>query len=143
MRTVILIAALSAVSVGCATKNYGRQGNLTELESARMSCADIELEEAKVQGWVDQVNDESSFDGRDALAIMGDFGIGNSMEKKAAMKSANKRLCQLQTVAVGKQCRPEPPYEAPPIKPPVHSQTDPQAMRLSASPEPKNPCLKI
>ncbi|WP_211186966.1 hypothetical protein [Achromobacter sp. Bel] len=108
-----------------------------------MACADIELEEAKVQGWVDQVNQESEFDGRDALAIMGDFGIGNSMEKKAAIKSANKRLCQLQTVAVSKQCRPEPPYEAPRVKPPVHSQGEPQAMRMAASPEPKNPCLRM
>lgn len=143
MRRLILIVASIGVLAGCSTKNYGRQGSLTEYESARMTCSDIELEEAKVHGWVAQVNQESEFDGRDALAIMGDFGIGNSMEKRAAIKSANARLCQLQTVAVSKQCRPEPPYEAPPVKPPVHSQGDPQAMRLSGVPEPKNPCLKM
>jgi len=143
MKTVILVLAIAVAAVGCSTKNYGRQGSLTEYESSRMSCSDIELEEAKVHGWVDRVNKESSFDGRDALAVMGDFGIGNSMEKKAAIKSANARLCQLQTVAVNKQCRPEPPFEEPPIKPPAHSQGEPQAMRLSSSPEPKNPCLKM
>lgn len=143
MRMVILVVASIFAISGCATKNYGRQGTLTEYESSRMSCLDIELEEAKVNGWIDRVNQESEFDGKDVLAVMGDFGIGNSMEKKAAIKSANARLCQLQTVAVSKQCRPEPPFEAPPVKPPVHSQGDPQAMRLSATPEPKNPCLKM
>lgn len=143
MKTAVLLVVMSSMLVGCSTKNYGRQGSLTEYESSRMTCSDIELEEAKVHGWMAQVNQESEFDGRDALAIMGDFGIGNSMEKRAAIKSANARLCQLQTVAVSKQCRPEPPYEAPPVKPPVHSQGDPQAMRLSGVPEPKNPCLKM
>lgn len=143
MKVAVVLIVMGVTLVGCSTKNYGRQGSLTEYESSRMTCSDIELEEAKVHGWIDRVNQESSFDSKDALAIMGDFGIGNSMEKKAAIKSANARLCQLQTVAVSKQCRPEPPYEAPPVKPPVHSQGDPQAMRLSGTPEPKNPCLKM
>lgn len=143
MKAATTLLLLSFVLAGCATKNYGRQGSLTDYERSHLSCTDIELEEAKVNGWIDRVNQESAFDGKDVLAVMGDFGIGNSMEKKAAIKSANARLCQLQTVAVSKQCRPEPPYEAPPVKPPVHSQGDPQAMRLSAAPEPKNPCLKM
>jgi hypothetical protein len=143
MTKYLLVALLAVGLVGCATKNYGRQGQLSDYEKQTMSCSDIDLEEAKVGGWMATINQESGFDGRDALAVMGDFGIGNSMEKRAALKSANARLCQLQTLAVSKQCRPEPPVEAVAPPKPVHSQTDPQSMRLTGINEPKNPCLKM
>ncbi|ALD90313.1 hypothetical protein CR3_1072 [Cupriavidus gilardii CR3] len=102
---VIAAAALAAIAAtGCATKNYGRQGALTDFEKQSMSCREIQLEQAKVQGFIERVNKESEFDGRSVLSFLGDFGIGNLMEKDSAMKSATDRSAQLQAVAAQKGC---------------------------------------
>lgn len=108
--SVILAAAILAlVSIqGCATKTYGRQGSLTSYEKDTMSCREIDLEMAKVRGFVDHVNKESEFSGRDVLAILGDFGIGNNLEKVAALESANKRLEQLRDQRDAKKCSASP-----------------------------------
>jgi hypothetical protein len=103
--SLIAISALVLISVqGCATKNYGRQGTLTSYEKETMTCREIDMETAKVRGFIDHVNNESKFSGRDVLAILGDFGIGNNMEKSAAMDSANKRLVQLGELRNAKKC---------------------------------------
>jgi hypothetical protein len=103
MKTV-LIAALAILLAGCATKNYGRQGELTDYEKNTMTCREVALEQAKVMGFLDHVQKESEFDGRSVLSFLGDFGIGNLMEKDNAIKSANTRLKQLQGVAAKKGC---------------------------------------
>ncbi len=109
MRLFIAGAAVMILIVsvlqGCATKHYGRQGMLTSYEKTSMSCREIDLEMAKVRGFIDQVNEESEFSGRDVLAILGDFGVGNSMERGAALKSANKRLKELGDLRTAKGCR--------------------------------------
>lgn len=69
-----------------------------------MTCREIDLEAAKVRGFVDHVNKESEFSGRDVLAILGDFGIGNNLEKSSALESANKRLDQLREQRDIKKC---------------------------------------
>lgn len=109
-RTVILATfILALVSIqGCATKTYGRQGTLTSFEKDSMTCREIDLEMAKVRGFIDHVNKESEFSGRDVLAILGDFGIGNNMEKSAALESANKRTEQLRDQRDAKKCNVNP-----------------------------------
>jgi hypothetical protein len=103
--SLLAICALVILSVqGCATKTYGRQGTLTNYEKDSMTCREIELETAKVRGFVDHVNKESEFSGRDVLAILGDFGIGNNLEKSSALESANKRLEQLSEQRNAKKC---------------------------------------
>lgn len=104
MQKLIIIPILFLIA-GCATKNYGRQGTLTSYERDSMTCREIELESAKVRGFIDHVNKESEFSGRDVLAILGDFGIGNSMEKDAALKSAYIRSSQLDQQHTAKNCR--------------------------------------
>ena len=108
--TVIFAASiLVLVSIqGCATKTYGRQGTLTSYEKDSMTCREIDLEIAKVRGFVDHVNKESEFSGRDVLAILGDFGIGNNLEKSSALESANKRLEQLRDQRDAKKCSANP-----------------------------------
>lgn len=103
---VIVAAMLLALSAaqGCATKNYGRQGALTSYEKESMTCREIELDLAKTGGFVDQVNKESEFSGLDVLAILGDFGIGNSLEKSAALESATRRIEQLRALREAKKC---------------------------------------
>lgn len=105
MKIYIIAAILVFVALqGCATKHYGRQGQLTAYETETMSCREIDLEMAKVRGFIDHVNKESEFSGKDVLAILGDFGIGNSMEKSAAIESANNRLDSLRDLKKSKKC---------------------------------------
>jgi hypothetical protein len=69
-----------------------------------MTCREVQLEMAKTQGFIDHVNKESEFSGRDVLAFMGDFGIGNSMERTASLESATRRNGELQTLSASKNC---------------------------------------
>lgn len=98
IKNTLLAGALLATLIlqGCATKTYGRLGNVTNYEQTSLSCREIDLELAKVNGFIQQVNSESEFDGRSVLSFLGDFGIGNVMEKDSALKSANARSATLQ-----------------------------------------------
>lgn len=98
----MVVAAL--LLTGCATKNYGRQGELTDYERQTMTCREMDLETAKVHGYLAHVEKESQFDGRSVLSFLGDFGMGNVMEKSAAMEAANRRLAQLQDTQVRRGC---------------------------------------
>lgn len=98
------IAIALGLQSGCATKSYGRQGSLTGYEKDAMTCREIDMEIAKVNGFLDHVNRESEFSGRDVLAILGDFGIGNSMERSAAVESANARTEQLRALLDRRGC---------------------------------------
>lgn len=105
--SVIPVLVLTSVSIllsGCATKHYGRQPELTSFEESTLSCREMDLEIAKVEGFLQTVDDESSFDGRSVLSFLGDFGIGNVLEKNSAVDSANKRLDQLKDLRFKKQC---------------------------------------
>ena len=99
---VITLVALQ----GCATKIYGRSGVLTDYEKTEMSCREIDLETARTYGFIEQVNRESQFSARDVLAIFGDLGIGNYMEKTAALESAENRIAQLRAQGAAKGCIP-------------------------------------
>jgi hypothetical protein len=99
----VVLAVILACLQGCATKTYGRQGALTEFEASTLTCREIDLEIARTDGFVQRVNAESKFDGKDVLAFLGDFGIGNSMEKSAALESATTRLSNLNTLRA-KRC---------------------------------------
>lgn len=104
MKIVYVFAVAALVLTGCATKNYGRQGELTDFERTNLTCREIEIEEAKAHGFLDDVEKESQFDGRSVLSFLGDFGIGNIMEKDNAVKSANVRLKDLQQARTEKNC---------------------------------------
>lgn len=108
LRSVLLVTAISSVLFvqGCATKTYGRQGALTAYEKDTFTCREIDLEIARTRGFVEYVNKESQFSGRDVLAILGDFGIGNSLERSAALESANTRIEQLRDLRAAKKCEP-------------------------------------
>ena len=103
---LLTFTALVLTSIqGCATKTYGRQGALTSHEQDTMTCREIDLEIAKVGGFVEHVNRESQFSGRDVLAILGDFGIGNGLEKSAALESAKSRSEMLNSLKKDKNCQ--------------------------------------
>ncbi|WP_367394545.1 hypothetical protein [Cupriavidus sp. Agwp_2] len=116
MRTMAAAAAILAMT-GCATKNYGTQAPLTDFERQNLSCREIQLEQAKVMGFAQQVDKESQFSGRDVLAAFGDFGIGNSLAKSNAIDSATLRYHQLATAAYESGCTTAKPDPLPePVK---------------------------
>ncbi|MDP0563487.1 MAG: hypothetical protein QS721_14645 [Candidatus Endonucleobacter sp. (ex Gigantidas childressi)] len=101
--SMIIVVGLISLQ-GCATKHYGRQGTLSAYERDTMTCREVDLEMAKVRGFIDYINKESEFSGKDVFAILGDLGIGNSMEKSAAIESANNRLDALRELKSNKKC---------------------------------------
>lgn len=104
-KVTLILTALLLVQ-GCATKNYGRQGELTSYESTTMNCREVALELAKVEGFQDKVNREGGkIDTRAVLGFLGDFGIGNSMERSAALKSAMDRKKALKDIQQKKGCK--------------------------------------
>ncbi|EFQ4822358.1 hypothetical protein ABRC46_001971 [Salmonella enterica] len=103
--TSLVIYVFTAVFLsGCATKHYGRQPELTSYEKKTLTCREIDLEKAKVRGFLQTVDEESKFDGRSVLSFLGDFGVGNLMEKDSAVDSANNRLAELDNLRNQKQC---------------------------------------
>jgi hypothetical protein len=106
MIRLLAIIPAALLATACATKNYGRQAAVSDFERKTLSCREIDIELAKTQAFIDHVNKESQFSGRDVLAILGDFGIGNNLERSSAMDSANNRLQQLRSLRDGKGCPP-------------------------------------
>lgn len=92
MKRLIAVAVFAVLASGCATKNYGRQGDVTDMERTTMTCRELDLEIAKVHGFIERVERESEFNLLSVLSFLGDGGIGNVLEKRAAMNSARDRL---------------------------------------------------
>ena len=105
MRVLVASIILPAlVLAGCATKRYGRLQPLTGAERVAYSCREIDLEIAKVQAFQQQVIEGAQFNVASVLGILGDYGIGNSMERNAAEASAARRLGQLSDLKAERGC---------------------------------------
>ena len=105
MRTIVTAILIPAFLVtGCATKRYGRLQPLTGVERVAYDCRDVDLEIAKVQAFQQQVVEGAQFNMASMLGILGDYGIGNNMERGAAEASAARRLGQLNDLKVEKGC---------------------------------------
>ena len=105
MRWLVVAAVAPAVALsGCATKRYGRLQPLTGAERVAYTCRDVDLEIAKVGAFQTQVAEGAQFNMASVLGILGDYGIGNSMERKAADASAARRLQQLNDLKAEKGC---------------------------------------
>ena len=150
----LALAALGAGALllsGCATKTYGRQGSLTEFERSTLTCREIDLQIAQVDGFVNRVRTEAQFSGKDVLAFLGDFGIGNHMERSAALASARARRDELAALRLSRDCPGQPagaamapaiPSPAPPKAWPTTEQAlDPAAPQLQCVQKPSG--LKI
>lgn len=108
-----LLILFSLVLAGCATKRHGRAQPLSSFEGQEYTCRDIQVELAKVDAFEDQIRRESGFDGRSVLGFLGDFGIGNAMERNDAEESARVRKEQLHTLQRSKDCYSTRPASAP------------------------------
>lgn len=101
------IAAVATVLMlaGCATERFGREQHVTQAEKVSLSCEQIDLEIAKVDGFLTDV--QAGWDdtkGRRFWAFFGDFGIGNHRERSDAVDSADERRIQLVDVRAVKHC---------------------------------------
>ncbi|MGI4855661.1 MAG: hypothetical protein ACRYHA_01810 [Janthinobacterium lividum] len=103
MKTIAVGLTMLALA-GCATKHYGRLGDLTAPERTQMSCHDASLEIGKVNGFIQRVEKESEFDLRSVGSFFADFGLGNTLEKSAALKSARERKQALEELMLTKHC---------------------------------------
>lgn len=104
-RLSVIVALLAVIAIqGCATKTYGRQDDVTTHDKESMVCREINLEVIKTREFINQVNKESAFSGLDVLAILVDFGIGNHIEKNAALESADTRMATLRQLRDEKRC---------------------------------------
>lgn len=91
---VFTIALVAVLSFGCATKRYGRMSPLTSKEAETLTCTRIEEEVLECEVFLADVY-STGVSGADIAAFLGDFGIGNSMERNAALKSGRVRLVAL------------------------------------------------
>lgn len=101
---VSLFLTAACLFSGCATKRYGRMTALSGMEKNLYDCKDIELEISKVEKFILEVNEGGEIDLRSVAGFLGDFGIGNSMEKNEALKSAYAKLEELKQLKIEKDC---------------------------------------
>jgi len=96
--------ALGLTVSGCATKRYGRMTQIVPAEAAAYDCKQLGIEVAKVEGFEAQVAEGAKVDWKSVAGFLGDYGIGNAMEKDAALKSASDRKMQLRKLQSEKGC---------------------------------------
>lgn len=109
MRQVALTVAILAAALampGCATRNYGRQSSLTGNEKEAMTCQEIDREMNKVVEFSNYVKQEGEPREPGFLDALEGYWIGNSLEKGAALESANNRMIELWNLRDEKHCNP-------------------------------------
>lgn len=118
---------------GCATKQYGRVQPLSAAEMSMYNCRDIALELSKVDAFDAQVRDQGGFDGKSALGILGDFGIGNSIARGGAEKSSYERRHELQMLSAQRGCTTYGATPVPPQQPSAPPSPEPTATKPVAT----------
>ena len=101
---LLLIVAATLIAGGCATKRYGRMQTVSGVEERGYTCEDIEIELAKVAEFRKQIAEGSEVNIASIGGFLGDFGIGNAMEKNAAEKTAAMRETELLALKANKGC---------------------------------------
>ncbi|HFL6954552.1 TPA: hypothetical protein ACG4O9_000828 [Stenotrophomonas maltophilia] len=98
--SVLMAAALA----GCATKRYGRLQPVTSYETLNYSCEQIRIELSKVDAFDRQIEQQAKFSGMSVASFLGDFGIGNVIERNEAKRTSVERRAQLLGAFAGKRC---------------------------------------
>ncbi|MEO0449089.1 MAG: hypothetical protein AAFZ74_02080 [Pseudomonadota bacterium] len=101
---LILIAGLSVVLVGCATKRYPIATELSSVERSELTCRELSIELAKVAETRAQIADTAEIDWRSGAAFIADFGIGNAMAKSEADSALAKRESSIRDAMALKDC---------------------------------------
>jgi hypothetical protein len=88
-------AALQSATAACRI-SPGLKPSI--IEAQYYSCHDINLEIAKVEAFRQQIAEGSKVDWKSVAGFLGDYGIGNAMEKSEAEKTATTRMNALLTL---------------------------------------------
>jgi hypothetical protein len=102
---VLAVAAVAVTMSGCATKRYGRMTSMSSAETQYYTCEQLAIEVSKVEQFELEVERGSKIDWKSVAGFLGDYGIGNAMEKNEAVKSAKERKAQLRQQQTAKQCQ--------------------------------------
>lgn len=79
------------------------------MEAESLSCQQIDVEIAKVDGLLHDIQNQwESTSGRRFLGFLGDFGIGNHIEHRDAIESADSRRDALLSLRIARKCPGEP-----------------------------------
>lgn len=108
MKKLLLIAVLATSISACATKRYGRLQPVSAVEQRDLSCREIAIEMSRVEAFEDNIRRQARTNVRSALGFVADFGIGNSMERNDAERSAVERRTQLRALEAEKGCTAAP-----------------------------------
>jgi len=81
IKRLLLLGLVVILAAGCATKRYGRMQNITGYESKSYDCNEIKIEMSKIDAFELQVEKGSKFSFLSIASFLGDFGIGNVIEK--------------------------------------------------------------
>ena len=68
------------------------------------TCEDINVELSKIDAFELQVAEGAEFDVLSVASFLGDFGIGNTIEKNEALETAKERRVQLDDMSASKGC---------------------------------------
>ena len=101
---LIVIAGLSVVLVGCATKSYPEIPTLSDFEKENMSCADLAEEMRKSSEYERQIIAESNPDINTYTGVLLDFGIRNAMALDDARQGLRERRKDLVRTYQEKGC---------------------------------------
>src|SRR5260370_33797573 len=109
MRMIVVWSSISLTA--CATERFGREQRVTAAEKTSLTCEQTDLEIAKVDGFLTDTEAQwEDTHGRRLLGFLGDFGIGNHMERKDAIESADTRRQQLLELRAVKHCPAAPAH---------------------------------
>ena len=104
MKKSAILACVLILASGCATKRYGRLQPVTGIEKTSYTCEQIKVELAKVDSFELQVAQGAEFSALSVASFLGDLGIGNMIEKDAALKTAKERRVALNDLAATQKC---------------------------------------
>jgi hypothetical protein len=99
IRIRIIGGLIVASLAGCATERFGREQRLTYAEKAGLTCEQIDLQIAKVDGFL--ADTEKQWEATRRRISDFDFGIGNQMEYGDAIESEDSRRQQLLDMEYG------------------------------------------
>ena len=79
--------------------------DVTGYEINKLSCDDIKLELSRIEAFELQVAKGAEFNVLSVASFLGDFGIGNAIEKNTALRTAKERKVQLLNLEASKGCK--------------------------------------
>ncbi len=98
---LVALATGAALLAGCATKDFGR---VESTPLTGMSCDQLAAEQGKVEAFRAAIDKKDNVDLRSIAGFGLDFGLGNHIDKKKALHSADDRQAQIAEARQAQGC---------------------------------------